>query len=265
MARIRSVHPSLFTDEAFVSLSDGAQIVFIGLWTEADDFGAFEWKPITLKMRLRPASTAPIEPLLEELIAHERVEKYEHEGRHYGLIRNFTRYQRPKFPKSLHFIPERYRNFNGSTGVITEIRSDDGQPFPRNAEIAPQMEDGGGNRRGGEKKESPPTPPSGGNGHDEKISVSCEERAFSAFLAAYPKRDGANPKKPARQKFLAALKRVPAETLIAAARAYAADIRDRGKGGTEFVAQMTTWLNQERWNDYAPETSASTTRWASPD
>lgn len=140
MSRIRSVHPSLFTDEDFVALSDAAQIFFIGLWTEADDFGAFEWKPLTLKMKLRPASTEPVEPLLAELQAADRIRKYEIGGRHYGVIRNFCRYQRPKFPKAQHAIPVDFRNFIGSTDPPTEIPSHDDASFPRKAEIAPQME-----------------------------------------------------------------------------------------------------------------------------
>ena len=124
MARIRSVHPGLFTDADFVGLSDAAQIFFIGLWTEADDYGAFEWKPITLKMKLRGACTYPVEPLLEELRVAGRVAQYENDGRQYGVIRNFCRFQRPRFPKSTHFIPANFRKFTGSTEPITEIDDD---------------------------------------------------------------------------------------------------------------------------------------------
>lgn len=143
MSRIRSVHPGLFTDEDFVTLSDAAQVFFIGLWTETDDYGAFEWKPITLKMKLRPASNHPVEPLLDELVKAGRVMKYEHAGRQYGLVRNFCRYQRPKSPKSLYVIPSQFRNFIGSEQLISEIDRDERPSIPPKAEIAPQMEDGG--------------------------------------------------------------------------------------------------------------------------
>lgn len=63
MSRIRSVHPGLFTDEKFILLSERAQVFFIGLWTEADDYGAFEWKPITLKIKLRGGKDGDVEPL----------------------------------------------------------------------------------------------------------------------------------------------------------------------------------------------------------
>lgn len=152
MARIRSVHPKLFTDEAFVSLSDAAQIFFIGLWTEADDFGAFEWKPLSLKMRIRPASEQPVEPLLAELVQAQRVVRYEHEGRQLGLIRNFTRYQRPKSPKSTYFIPPQFRKFTGSADDNGENEEDEASLFPPNGEIAPQREEEGGRRLEGEEE-----------------------------------------------------------------------------------------------------------------
>lgn len=142
MARIRSVHPGLFTDEDFVSLSDAAQIFFIGLWTEADDFGAFEWKPITLKMKLRPATSAPVDPLLDELEAAGRVKRYTINRRSFGLIRNFCKYQRPKFPKSAHTIPDDLRDFVGLSPPITVIDRDDRPPITPKSEKPPQMEDG---------------------------------------------------------------------------------------------------------------------------
>jgi hypothetical protein len=49
MSRIRSIHPGFFADETFVMLSPLARLFWIGLLTEADDQGIFEWKPVTLK------------------------------------------------------------------------------------------------------------------------------------------------------------------------------------------------------------------------
>lgn len=158
MARIRSVHPALFTDEAFIQLSDAAQIFWIGLWTEADDQGVFEWKPATLKLRLRGASTAPVEPLLAELIALDCIRRYEIEGRQYAAIRNFQRFQRPKKPNSIHVLPPEFRTYVGSSGPSSEPEEDiepSSSPpatvkppsVPPKSEKPPQMEDGGGKER----------------------------------------------------------------------------------------------------------------------
>lgn len=155
MARIRSVHPGLFTDEAFVSLSDAAKVFFIGLWCEADDGGAFEWKPVTLKMRLMPAALTPVEPLLEELATLDMVRAYERDGKKFGAIRNFCRFQRPKKPKCKWLMPDELRTYVASTDGGSEPSaslSDDGSEpvgnqFGTGGEIASQREEGGGSRR----------------------------------------------------------------------------------------------------------------------
>lgn len=162
MARIRSVHPGLFTDEAFVSLSSDAQILLVGIWTECDDQGVFEWKPITLRMRLRPTKDGPIEPLLAELEAVNAVKRYEHGGRQFGLVRNFRKYQTPKSPKFTHFMPPDFRTYVGLGGGASEIDGDEVGLFPQNGEIAPLMEGRGeeGERREGEREgaNAPPGP-----------------------------------------------------------------------------------------------------------
>lgn len=153
MSRIRSVHPGLFTDEAFASRSPLAMVLFIGLWTECDDNGVFEWKPVTLKMKLLPVHAADCAELLDELSGAGMVRRYEIDGRQLGAVRNFCRYQRPKFPKSQHMMTDDIRSYVGSTRAATEIPPDDPPPIPRNGEIRPQMEEGGG-RMKREKKDS---------------------------------------------------------------------------------------------------------------
>ena len=137
MARIRSVHPGLFTDDAFAFLSDAAQVFIIGLWTECDDQGAFEWKPGSLKLRLRPGKDGPIEPIMEELEAANFIKSYEHGGRKLGLVRNFRRFQRPKKPNSVHFIPPEYRTYVGLIDESSEPVDDDAVPVPPKGELGP--------------------------------------------------------------------------------------------------------------------------------
>ncbi len=75
---------------------------------------------------------------------------------------------------------------------------------------------------------------------------------FDEFWNEYPKRDGSNPKEPARKKFLALIKSGADQSeIIAGAKNYRADMRARGEERTKFVAQAITWLNQERWKDHA--------------
>lgn len=141
MARIRSVHPGLFTDEAFVSLSMTARVLYIGIWTEADDHGVFEWKPLQFKMRLMPADTADVSALMDEMARCNSVKRFTSEDKSYGLVRNFCKYQRPKKPKYTHFMPQELRTYAG-------LKEDGSLPVLHQSGTGsqnhPQREDGGG-------------------------------------------------------------------------------------------------------------------------
>lgn len=106
MARIRSVHPSLFTDEAWVSCGPLARILYIGLWTDADDQGLFEWKPLQIKMRLLPGDTGDVPSMLAELEGAGLICSYDVGGKRYGAIANFRKFQRPQKPNAIHPLPE---------------------------------------------------------------------------------------------------------------------------------------------------------------
>lgn len=142
MARIRSIHPGLFTDEAWVSCSPLARVLIIGLWTEADDQGVFEWKPLTIKMRLLPVDQVNVTELLEELVRNQLIQSFEHGDKKYGAIRNFQKYQRPKKPNAIHPLPNQLRIYVGTKGDSSEPVPNQ---FPTGGEISPQMEDGGDN------------------------------------------------------------------------------------------------------------------------
>lgn len=154
MARIRSVHPSLFTDEAWVSCSPVARILYIGLWTDADDQGVFVWRPMQLKMRLLPGDQVDISELLKELAAADLIRAFEHEGRPYGAIKLFQKYQRPKKPNAIHPFPDELRDYVLSNKKQRSLFDDDGNDMDgtgggTGGENLNQMEDGGGNRKGG--------------------------------------------------------------------------------------------------------------------
>lgn len=157
MARIRSVHPGLFTDEHFVQLSPISQVFLIGIWTECDDHGVFEWKPITLKMKLMAAYSHDALAHLEELVIHHMVRKVEIDGKPYGLVRNFCIWQRPKKPTFRYPLPDEWKTYVGLKPDGSRFDPTESHPAPPPAphpepikgEIAPQMErrEGGSSRR----------------------------------------------------------------------------------------------------------------------
>lgn len=114
MSRIRSVHPGLWTDERFVSLSIPARLLFIGLWNECDDQGSFAWSPITIKMRLAPIDAIEVPALLSEMVEAGVVIRYEQDGRSYGAVRNFCRFQRPNKPNSTYPQTPEVQEYVGS-------------------------------------------------------------------------------------------------------------------------------------------------------
>jgi hypothetical protein len=139
MARIRSVFPGLFTDEAFAPLSDAAQILLIGIWTESDDQGVFEWKPGRLRIRLRPSKDGSLDPMMAELSDANVIRQFEAGGKMYGACRNFKKYQRPKSPNKIFPLPPELVDY--VTGEVTadagsghgSAVTDGGMNFPRDA------------------------------------------------------------------------------------------------------------------------------------
>jgi len=148
MARIRSIHPGLFTDEAFASLPMAARVLLIGIWTEADDHGVFEWKPLTLKMKVFPAD-AYTQDAVEEMLGYLRaagcIKRVDMDGKGYGLVRNFCLWQRPKKPSYRYPLPGNMRSYVGLKGAIPPPVENQ---YPTAPEKAPQMEEGGGRRKG---------------------------------------------------------------------------------------------------------------------
>lgn len=75
---------------------------------------------------------------------------------------------------------------------------------------------------------------------------------FNEFWAAYPRRDGPNPRKPAEQRFTSLVKSgVDPGMMVEAAKKLAVDEAARGNVGTRFIPQAVTWLNQQRWADHS--------------
>jgi hypothetical protein len=100
-------------------------------------------------------------------------------------------------------------------------------------------------------KKVSPKPPSKNTPPLTPIPFSDENGAcpdfFEDFWKAFPRRDGENPKKPARLKFEAACRKgADPQEIIAGARRLAT----KHPEPSVYVPQAVTWLNQERWTDH---------------
>jgi hypothetical protein len=184
MARIRSVHPSLFTDEAWVSCLPLARLLYIGLWTDADDQGLFEWKPLQLKMRLLPGDDADVATLLAELVSVNLIAGLEAGGKKLGAIRYFRRFQRPKKPNSTFVLPAEWVNYVGlgdgkeETGQLQASKIPN--QFPTDGENPPQMEDGGWRREEGVTDPNGSASLGAASDEDEDLDPLAEIRAMPA-------------------------------------------------------------------------------------
>lgn len=143
MSRIRSIHPGLFTDEAFMSAAIPTRVLLIGLWTEAWDDGVFEWKPLTLKARLFPVDAVNVEEMLSELTQLGFIGPFFAKEKKFGAIRNFQKWQRPKKPNSSGVLPPDLVLFVGKSETGSEPVPDQ---FGTGEEKSPQMEEVGGRK-----------------------------------------------------------------------------------------------------------------------
>lgn len=212
------MHPGQWTDDMFVTCSPLARLLALGLRNESDDNGIFEWNPVKLKMRVLPADNCEIESLLVELVASQQIVQYEVSGKKYGLIRNFTKYQKPKYPTYLYPLPE---------------------VQPEGVEL---------------KKAHSGSPPGKSiqrERREEKRRTTCASddacvSAFDRFWAAYPRKKS---KGQARKAFT---KLKPNEQLLEAILASlerAKTSEDWRKDGGRFIPYPATWLNGEGWED----------------
>ncbi|MCE2578080.1 hypothetical protein [Gluconacetobacter entanii] len=274
MARIRSVHPGLWTDETFVSVSPLARLFLIGLWNEADDNGIFPWKPLKLKMRLLPADNGDAAALLAELERIGAIMRYEADGDTYGAVRNFRKFQRPERPKPVHPITAEVEQFvalatkshtcsRKKTGPVggkapRGSRSvDDGSQGQHQAiDVQTPNEHRQGIETQGpmERYKIPPIIPLPGDelfDDSEKPSTpkpktrravrpEPDEAAFEQFWQAYPRKVG---KPKARRAFAKAVGKASLETLLAAIAATA------WPSDPTYIPHPATWLNNERWAD----------------
>ena len=88
----------------------------------------------------------------------------------------------------------------------------------------------------------------------KELTDSVAAPSFDDFWRTFPsRRPHPNPKRPARLKFDAAVKRgVPAADIIRGAVNFAKYVA-RERTEPKFIVQAVTWLSQERWTEYQAE------------
>ena len=219
MSRIRSIHPGLFTDEAFMQASTNARLLLIGIWTECWDDGVFELKPLTLKAKIFPADNIDVSDLLTELEFLKFFQVFQSGGKSYGAVRNFRKFQRPKKPNSSGLLTDELRTYVAITDDSSEPVENQ---FGTSGEKSPQMEDGGC------------------IGKRNSISNTETDKEFSDFWNAYPRKvaQGA-----AERAFADASKIEKPEEIIYRLLNY------KFNDDPKFIPSPVNWLRDRRWQD----------------
>ncbi len=108
MPRIRSLHPSFWTDDKVAELPPMGRLLFQGLWRYADDEGRLKDNPRQLKAEIFPydrVSAEQIAKWIQRMVDLPLVQRYAINGTTYLQIIHFHRYQKPDKPSPSKLPP----------------------------------------------------------------------------------------------------------------------------------------------------------------
>lgn len=101
MARIRSIKPEFWQDERLATLHRDHRMLFVGLWTIADDDGRLRGSPLFIRAQVFPYDLdVDVQAGLDALQAIGRIIQYRSGGESYVWICNFRKHQRIDKPKA---------------------------------------------------------------------------------------------------------------------------------------------------------------------
>ena len=158
MSRIRTIKPEFWTSSQVAECSPTARLLFVGMWTFADDAGNQRADLKRLKMEVFPGDAFDNEQmrtLVAELLSQELIVEYEAEGGVFWHITGFRSHQ--KIDKPSYKFPEYSGNgrrpFDDHSTTIPRTFGDSSPPE------GSLMESKGMESKGMEKK--PPKSPKG--------------------------------------------------------------------------------------------------------
>lgn len=231
MARIRTIKPEFWKNEALSSQPESTHLLAAALLNYADDEGYFNANPALIKAECSPLRE-PAVGIVESLnrlaaIGYLKTGKAP-DGRQYGAIINFAKHQKVSHPS-----PSKLKDL----GIAWNFESHSGG-FPSDSAL---------NREQGKEqgKESFVAPSATTNCDDEQRHDYPDE--FEAFWLAYPSRNG---RKRGKRKTLGiwrqAIGKGQRQALIEAATHYAGS-REAQEG---FARDPERFLKADWWRDW---------------
>lgn len=185
MARIRSIKPDIWEDEALAEVSTSARLLFIGLITQADDDGRLPGRSQWIARKVYPydyeITPSDIEGWIDELDRVKLIQYYEVEGKPYISLPSWDRHQsidkrwrkESKFPPPPQEATARPRRDHGETSRDVQPNDEENSPPDRI----------GGDRRGGDRKETAPADADAGK--PAALSGAKLKVEFDVWLAHY--------------------------------------------------------------------------------
>jgi hypothetical protein len=282
MARIRSIHPDACDSDKLARLSDSAERCFWRLITYLDDEGRCEDRPKLMAAKLFPLNDEKgeqeVEDVLAELADVGLVVRYIVGGRCYIAVPTFGDWQSPRHPTaSQHPSPDDAEaRLTSHRRNLTAERSK-ADTDRRDAHAGGGEGDGGGEGAGEIHDDDADASPSPFSTSEQSSELAAEadgqaatapeqpdpvDLQFVDFWDRYPrhhtsgKPGGGGSRKKALQRWRNLTQRQRDQALAAVDNYRGWCERDDG----EFAAHATTWLNEERWEQWqqpAPPPSSS--------
>ena len=111
------IDPNIWQSQDFASLSTLAKIVFIGIFSNADDYGYGQAKAAYIKSILFPYDedlrVSDVDKTLSEIASKMSVVFYSHDGKEYYSLINWSKWQRVDKPQ-----PSKIPPFNDDSKII---------------------------------------------------------------------------------------------------------------------------------------------------
>ena len=187
MARKRMIDPSIWTDEGMAELAPIEQVLYIGLFSIADDDGRLKASPVYLRLALPTVlGDVPKEQVqihLENVLRHMRqLRRYSVAGVDYLHFANYAKWQRIDRPQPSQLPdPVSYESSNDQRAIVERSSNDQGA-VPASLVEEKLVQD-----RGSKDSSAP-------NGAERVSKPAKYTESFEAFWSQYPTGHGVKTK-----------------------------------------------------------------------
>lgn len=248
------IDPNIWQSEDFNKLSDLAKLVFIGLFSLADDEGRGRCNPIYLKSSIFPYKedlrSADIEKTLYEISSNMSVTFYSCDGNNFYSLYNWDHWQSISRPTPSKIPPFDQNNKDIHVLFTEDSLSPHGGLTPNRKEknrIENKKKRIEKNIYGqNEVKNEPKNDFADFNLAGDVKVLEAWETQFEEFYRAYPRKV----KKQDVKKWFE--KNKPSNELFSSMMNSLEQFRaskDWQKDGGQYIPYPSTWLNQKRWED----------------